>query len=144
MAQTRPNTHARKRRSKQKAAWQLLVKGLIIAVAVTAAAVVIFALLMQWLKPSDQVIRVVNQIVKLLSIIGGIYFTVGRGGENGLLRGAAVGLLYMGLGVVLYAVLAGQNVPWTSYLADLAMGVAGGGICGMILSNLPQKSKKKN
>ncbi len=140
MAQTRPNAHARRNRSNQKAAWQLILKGLIISVLITAAAVIIFALLMQWLKPSDGVIRVVNQIVKLLSIIGGVYFTVGRGGENGLLRGATVGLLYMGVGVVLYALLAGQNVPWTSYLADLAMGIAGGGITGMLLSNMHKKN----
>ena len=64
---------------------------------------------------------------------------VGRGGEKGLLRGAAVGLLYMGLGVSLYALLTGQNLPFTSYLGDLGMGLAGGGLTGMILSNLSAK-----
>ena len=95
---------------------------------------------MQWLKPTDGVIRVVNQIIKLLAIACGIFFTVKRGGENGLVRGAAIGLCYMALGVILYALLAGQTIPLSSYLADLAMGVAGGGITGMILSNMPKKN----
>lgn len=139
MTQTRTGSHVRKNRAKNKAAWQLILKGLVTSVLITLVAVVIFALLMQWIRPSDTAIRITNQIVKLISIIGGVYVTVGRGGDNGLMRGALIGLVYMALGVILYAVLAGQNVPWTSYLADLAMGVAGGGIAGMIISNLPKK-----
>lgn len=138
MAQTRPNM--RRSRLKKKAAWFILLKGLIISIAFTLAAIILFALLMQWLKPSDGVIRIINQIIKLLSIACGIFFTVGRGGENGLLRGATVGFFYMALGVILYALLGGQHIPASSYLADLAMGVAGGGITGMILSNLPKKN----
>ena len=38
------------------------------------------------------------------------------------------------LGVGLYALLSGQQLPLTAYLSDLAMGVAGGGIAGAILS----------
>lgn len=140
MAQTRPGTRARHKGTRQGASGQSVLKGLVIAVLITAVAVVLFALLMQWIKPSDGVIRVVNQIVKLVSIAGGVFFAVGRGGENGLLRGAAIGFLYMALGVVLYAVLSGQQVGWTAYVADLAMGIAGGGITGMLLSNLPRKN----
>ena len=48
--------------------------------------------------------------------------------------GALLGLAYMALGVGLYALLSGQQLPFTAYLSDLAMGVAGGGIAGAILS----------
>ena len=119
--------------------WGRIFKGLIVAVAVSAGGILLFALLMQWLKPSDGVIRVFNQVLKLVSIVAGVWSAVGRGGEKGLIRGAAVGLLYMGLGVSLYALLTGQNLPATSYLGDLGMGVAGGGLTGMILSNLSAK-----
>lgn len=127
-----------KRRSGRKAsgAWPKVLKGLGVAVLATAAGILVFSLLMQWLKPSDQVIRVINQVIKLLSILAGAWVAVGRGGENGLLRGAAVGLLYMGAGVAVYSLLTGQQLPLASYLADLGMGVAGGGIAGIILSNL--------
>ena len=70
----------------------------------------------------------------------GVAAAVGRGGEGGLLRGAAVGLAYMGLGVALYALLSGQQAAFSSYLADLGMGIAGGGIVGAILSNISPKS----
>ena len=95
--------------------------------------------MLKFMKPSDGVIRVFNQVLKLLSIALGVWSAVGRGGEKGLMRGAAVGLGYMGLGVALYALLSGQQAAVSSYLADLAMGVAGGGIVGTILSNISPK-----
>lgn len=116
--------------------WLRLIRGLGVSVLVTIAGVAIFALLMQWIRPADGTVRIFNQVLKLLSIGAGVYVAVGRGQEGGLLRGALVGLLYMAVGVGLYALLSGQAAPVTAYLADLAMGVAAGGIVGMILSNL--------
>ena len=113
-----------------------LLKGLLTAVGVTIAGVAVFALLMQWLRPAEGVVRIVNQVLKLASIGAGVYVAVGRGCEGGLLRGALVGLVYMEIGVGMYALLSGQSAPVSAYLADLGMGVAGGGIVGMILSNL--------
>lgn len=116
--------------------WLRLIRGLGVSVLVTIAGVAIFALLMQWIRPEDGTVRIFNQVLKLLSIGAGVYVAVGRGQEGGLLRGALVGLLYMAVGVGLYALLSGQAASVTAYLADLAMGVAAGGIVGMILSNL--------
>lgn len=126
-------------RSRRKPGWVGLVKGLGAAIVVTVVGVAVFALLMQWVKPSDGVIRAFNQVLKLLSIAVGVWVAVGRGGDGGLLRGAAVGLLYMAAGVATYAILTGQAAPVTAYLADLGMGVAGGGIVGMILANISPK-----
>ena len=113
-----------------------MLKGLFVAIGVTVAGVAIFALLMQWLRPTEGVVRIVNQVLKLVSIGAGVYAAVGKGCEGGLLKGALVGLLYMAIGVGMYALLSGQSAPASAYLADLVMGVAGGGIVGMILSNL--------
>ena len=115
------------------------MKGLGACILTTLTGVVVFALLMQWIRPSEQVVRLFNQVLKLVSIAVGVWCCVGRGGEGGLLRGALVGLLYMALGVAVYALLSGQQAPLTAYLADLGMGVAGGGIVGMILSNISSK-----
>ena len=128
---TRTTQHKRE----NKAALRLL-KGLLTAVGVTIAGVAVFALLMQWLRPAEGVVRIINQVLKLASIGAGVYVAVGKGCEGGLLRGALVGLVYMVIGVGMYALLSGQSAPVSAYLADLGMGVAGGGIVGMILSNL--------
>jgi len=119
--------------------WSRLLRGLLTAIGVTLLCVLLFALLMQWLKPSDNVIRIINQLIKLGSIFAGVYITVGRSGENGLLLGAGVGLAYMLLGVLLYALLSGQQLPWTAYLSDIAMGIAGGGIAGAIVAGMRKR-----
>lgn len=138
MTQTRAAAHRKHTHRNTKGVGRLL-RGLGVSILTTLVGVALFSLLMQWVKPSDGVIRVFNQVLKLLSIALGVWSAVGRGGEKGLMRGAAVGLGYMGLGVALYAILSGQQAAFSSYLADLAMGVAGGGIVGMILSNISPK-----
>ncbi|MBE5793078.1 MAG: TIGR04086 family membrane protein [Clostridiales bacterium] len=134
------NRPLRRRASRnRKTIWSRLLRGLLTAVGVTLLCVLLFALLMQWLKPSDNVIRIINQVIKLGSIFAGVYVTVGRSGENGLLLGAGVGLVYMLLGVLLYALLSGQQLPWTAYLSDIAMGIAGGGIAGAIVAGMRKR-----
>ena len=136
MAQTRT---ARRRRSAAPSPWLRLLRGLGVAVLTTLLGVAVFALLMQWIKPSEGAVRIFNQVLKLASIVAGVWAAVGRGSDGGLIRGAAVGLMYMAAGVALYALLSGQSAPVTAYLADLGMGVAGGGIVGLILSNISPK-----
>ena len=125
MTQTRAAAHRKHTHRNTKGVGRLL-RGLGVSILTTLVGVALFSLLMQWVKPSDGVIRVFNQVLKLLSIALGVWSAVGRGGEKGL-------------GVALYAILSGQQAAFSSYLADLAMGVAGGGIVGMILSNISAK-----
>lgn len=124
-----------RRRSRRHAspAWTRLLRGLLASIGATLACVLLFALLLQWLRPDDAVIRVVNQLIKLAAIFIGCWVMLRRGGEGGLLWGALLGLCYMAIGVGLYALLSGQQLPFTAYLSDIAMGVAGGGIAGAIL-----------
>ena len=106
---------------------------------VLVAIVVLFALLLRAWQADSQTITVINQVLKLLAILAGVWVAVGRGGERGALRGACIGLGYMGLGVALYGLLSGQQLSLAGYAADVGMGIAAGGLCGMILSNLPAK-----
>lgn len=126
-------------RRKTAPMWLRILKGLGVSILVTVAGVAVFALLMQWLRPAESMVRIVNQVLKLVSIGAGVYVAVGRGCEGGLIKGALVGLLYMAIGVGMYALLSGQGASASAYLADLGMGVAGGGIIGMILSNISTK-----
>lgn len=133
----RSGTHSRRRTGPP--AWLRLIRGLGAALLVTLIGVAVFALTMQWIRPSESVVRIFNQVLKLAAIGAGVWIAVGRGQEGGLLKGAVLGLVYMALGVAIYALLSGQGAPVTAYLADLGMGVAGGGIIGMILSNISPK-----
>ena len=123
----------RRSHRRQRTAAASIFRGLLAAIGVTLGCVLLFALLMQWLKPSDSAIRIVNQLIKLGAIFAGVKAMLGRNCEKGLIHGALLGVCYMALGVGLFAVLSGQSLPWTAYLSDIAMGIAGGGISGALI-----------
>ena len=117
-----------------------LWRGLLWAVGVTAAAVIVFAQIIAWTDVSDGVIRVINQIIKTGAIFVGVRAATGRGEENAIRKGALLGLIYMGVGVALYAVLTRQQVSVWGYVLDALMGVAAGGLSGMVMSSLKSKA----
>ncbi len=130
-----------RRASTSKNTW--LLRGLLVAVGLTVIAVIVFALIIGFTGMGDGPIHIVNQLIKLLAIFMGVRAAVPRGSEGGALRGALVGLLYMGLGVALYALLSGQQMTLLNYLMDVCMGIAAGGLSGMLLSSLSPKVAKK-
>lgn len=109
-----------------------IVRGVIASVLATVLLVLAFAILIAIFNFSDNTIRAVNQVIKLLSIAVGVFAAVGRGGENGLLRGALVGLCYMFFGVIVYALLSGQRLTVYACLLDSLLGFAAGGLMGLL------------
>ncbi len=49
----------------------------------------------------------------------------------------------MGVGVVVYALLSQQKFTWLGYLTDGLMGVAAGGLSGMLLGSLKANSNRR-
>ena len=122
------------RRGRGKSPLTAVLRGVLVAASVTVLGVALFALLLNWWNVSDRAVTAINQVVKFVSILAGVTSAI-RGGESGgALRGACVGLLYMALGIVCYSLLMGESPRLTAYLADLGMGLAAGGLFGMILS----------
>lgn len=111
---------------------RLLLRGVIAAVVCTVVLVVLFALIISLIDISDSLIHLANQLIKIVSVGVGVFFAVTPGSDRGLLRGAVVGFVYMAAGVLVYALLTGQNLSFTAYLADILMGVAAGGLFGLI------------
>jgi len=122
------------RRGKGKSALGAVVRGVLVAASITVLGVAAFALILNWWDASDRAITAINQVVKFVSILAGVTSALGAGQTGGAMRGACVGLLYMALGIVCYALMMGQSPQLTGYLADLGMGIAAGGLFGMILS----------
>lgn len=128
----------RKMKRKQKAGnW--LLKGLLVSVAVTVAAVVIFAVIIGLTDLPDSVIRIVNQVIKVGAVFAGVYAAVPKGSDNAIRKGVVIGLVYMGAGVLLYALLSGQQLTVVSWLLDILMGIAAGGLSGMIVGSMQGK-----
>lgn len=128
----------RKMKRKQGRANPLL-KGLAAAVGFTLIAVVVFALIIGFTHLSDGVIRIVNQLIKVAAIFVGVWAAVPRGSERAIGTGILIGLVYMGLGAALYALFAGSQLTVLTYGLDVLMGIAAGGLSGMIVGSLQGK-----
>lgn len=122
------------RRGRGKGALGAVLRGVLVAASLTVIAIVLFALVLNWWDASDRAITAINQVVKFAAILAGVT-TALSGGEGGALRGCCVGLIYMALGIVCYSLLMGAGVQLGGYLADLGMGLAAGGLFGMILTS---------
>ena len=135
MAQQAVRRIKRTSSGKQNPLW----RGVLVSILATAAAVIIFAVIIGLTDVSDGVIRIVNQLIKIGAIFLGVRAIVPRGSEDGVRKGALLGFIYMGVGVLIYALLSGQKLTIMGYVIDLLMGVATGGLSGMILGSMSQK-----
>ena len=122
------------RRGKGKSALAQVIRGVLVAASVTVIAIAVFALILSWWDASDRTITAINQVVKFVSILAGVSSAMAGAGGSGTLRGACVGVIYMALGIVCWCWLMGRSPQLSAYLADLGMGVASGGLFGMIIT----------
>lgn len=128
----------RKMKRKQgKASW--LWKGTAVSVGATVVLVIVFAVIIGLTDMEDSLIRIINQGIKVLAVFLGVYAAVEKGSDSAIRRGIVIGLVYMGVGLLLYALLSGQPMTVLSYLMDVLMGVAAGGLSGMMIGSMQSK-----
>jgi len=111
-----------------------MLRGVLVAASLTVIGVVIFAVILSWWNASDRVITAINQVLKFVSILAGVSSALDASVQSGTLRGACVGFAYMVLGALCHGLMMGTGIQLTPYLADLGMGIAAGGLFGMILT----------
>jgi len=114
-----------------------ILKGLLCAVTLTLLLMVGVAALALGVRISDGTLTVLNQLMKLLSILLGVSVAVGRGGQRGFLTGMTVAMLYMTIGYSCYVALGGNAFVLTQMLGEILIGAALGATAGAVLSNLP-------
>lgn len=121
-----------------------LLKGLLIAVALTLVCMLAMAAALVYLQMSDRLLTVLNQVVKLLAIALGTCAAVPRGGSRGLLTGVEIALLYMALGYAMYVLLGGGSFAVGNMLGEMLLGSAVGAVTGAVRANLsPRRSRNK-
>ena len=121
-----------------------LLRGLLIAVALTLACMLIMAAALVYLQMSDRLLTVLNQLVKLLAIALGTCAAVPRGGSRGLLTGVEIALVYMALGYAMYVLLGGGSFAVGNMLGEMLLGSAVGAVTGAVRANLsPRRSRIK-
>ncbi len=120
-----------------------VARGLAVAVGVTAAGMLALGLAAGYTAISDESIRLMNQCLKLASVLLGVLAAVGPGGERGLIKGAAVGALYMLLGLGALGLASGMSADWSTLAGEVMIGAAVGGAAGALLANLPARRGRR-
>ena len=112
------------------------LRGAMIGIVFSFLAVLIFALFIKLANPVDAVIAPVNQVVKVLSIILGVFFCKRSPVSRGWLRGAVIGVLYILLSVALFSAIEQRVIFDAALLSDVILGVVAGAVSGIIRANI--------
>ena len=120
------------------------LQGLAVAVGITALGMLALGLMAGYTAVTDDTIRLMNQCLKLASVLLGTLAAVGMGGERGLVKGMAVGALYMLLGLGILGLVSGMNADWSTLAGEVLIGAAVGGAAGALLANLPARRSRRS
>lgn len=131
-------------RSRIKSAALGTLRGLAVAVGITALGMLALGLMAGYTAVTDDTIRLMNQCLKLASVLLGTLAAVGMGGERGLVKGMAVGALYMLLGLGILGLVSGMNADWSTLAGEVLIGAAVGGAAGALLANLPARRSRRS
>lgn len=128
----------------RKGALKSLSLGLIIAILTTLGSMLLLAAALLWLRMPDQTLRILNQLVKLLSIVLGVRGAVPRGGDRGLVTGVVLATAYIVLGSLLYVLLGGGGFSLPGMLGEILLGSAAGAVTGAVRANMqPRRSRAR-
>lgn len=120
-----------------------VLRGFLFAAAITLAGMLAIAALTVFVRISDNTVSLLNQLIKILSIVLGTWSAVGRGGRRGFVTGVVLALAYMIAGYALYVALGGGAWSVSGMLGEMLLGAAVGGVCGAILANLSPRVRHR-
>lgn len=119
-----------------------VLKGSLISVVVSLIGILFFAFIIKMFGITDQFLRPVNQVIKAISILLGVFGGLKKYREKGLVLGLAIGLVYTLLAFLVFSALNGNFNFDKTLLTDILFGGIMGAICGVIAVNLKGKNKK--
>lgn len=115
-----------------------VIKAAAASIIISLVFVLIFTLIIQFCSLSSSVIKPVNQVFKIVSIIaGGLIFIRG---DKGWLKGIIYGLAAVIITYFLYAAIARSiSISWT-FAIEILLGAVAGAITGIIAVNVKKSA----
>ena len=111
-----------------------ILKAVFSAVIITLVGVLIFAGLLKFTLLSQNVIKAVNQFIKIIAIFLGCSFNIR--GRSGLVRGIIMAFLSTIITYLLFSLLCGKMMFGNMFLVDLIFTSIIGGVSGIISVNI--------
>mgnify|MGYP003289400660 CR=1 FL=1 len=112
-----------------------VVKGCLIALSVSVIGILVFAVILRFLSLNDLTIKIVNQIIKVLSVLLGVMVTLKKDKTKGLIKGSIVGVIYTLSSYLLFSILVASFSFGLSIVYDMLFSGVVGLISGVIFVN---------
>lgn len=116
-----------------------LVKGSIFSLSISLIAVCVFAFMLRFLNISVGLIVPINQVIKIGSILIGVFIGLKKAKEMGLITGFLIGVIYTLLSFVVFSLLNGGITLKPSLVNDVLFGGIAGAISGIVAVNFRKK-----
>lgn len=113
-----------------------VMKGSLIAISISLVLILMFAFLLKFTNISDSAIKPINQVIKGISIFLGVFISLRKSKELGLVNGLLIGFIYTFCAFIVFSILSGHFLFDTSLLTDIVFGAVIGAICGIICVNI--------
>ena len=117
-----------------------VAKGALVAVCVSLVLVLLFAFLLKFTNIPESTIKPVNQVIKGLSILIGVFVGLRKSKELGLVSGLLIGFIYTIVAFVIFSILGGVFAFDLTFLTDILFAAVMGAICGIICVNLKKST----
>lgn len=135
----RSRTISAPREHKDRSFLLAIIKGSLIALCISLVGILIFAFILKFASISDKAIRPINQIIKGVSVLIGVFVAMRKVDKMGLVGGLLIGLVYTILAFVVFSILDGNFEFNLTLLNDLLFGGIMGAICGIIAVNVKKR-----
>ena len=119
------------------------IKRAIYALCVTVVLVLAFALIVKQTNMDSGAISIVNQVIKILSIILAAFIASRGLGKGAVMVGIISAALYVVLGYLVFSLIEGQFGDIVMLFSDLVMSVVIGAVLSAILSRMKAPKQKR-
>jgi len=110
-------------------------KGCLIALCVSLIGILLFAVVLRFINISDTLIKIINQIIKVVSVLLGVKVCLKKDKSKGLVKGSCVGAVYTITSYLVFSLLVASFSFGLSIIYDLIFSSLIGLICGVIFVN---------
>lgn len=112
-----------------------IFKGCLIALCVSLIGILLFAVVLKFVNVGDNLIKVINQIIKVVSVLLGVKVCLKKDKHKGLVKGSCVGAVYTITSYLVFSILVASFSFSLSIVYDLIFSSVIGLICGVIFVN---------
>lgn len=118
------------------------LKGTLVSMVFTVAAILLFALIIKETGLADNVIAPVNQIIKIAGIIAASFFAIKGLHERQWIVGGMAGILFIVLSYLVFSLIEGMFGNVALLFSDMLMGLLIGMVFAIIMANFGRAGRK--